>query len=403
MPGYVYRAMGPDGKEKKGSITATNQEQAASKLKADGMIVMKIEPESALNKEITIGGPGVKARDYAVFCRQFVAILKAGVSVINALQMMSEQTENKALKSASISLVDDLGKGETLSSAMRKQKVFPSIFVNLVAAGEATGSLETAFERMALQFEKEAKLKAIIKKATIYPVIVLIVAVGVIIAMMTFVIPNFMSMFADMDVEMPAMTRAVIAMSDFFVAYWWLIGLIVIAFAVFIKVYGQTISGRTLFATLKLNLPGMGQLQTKTNCATFARTLSTLLRAGVPMLEALEITGNSMDGNILFQKAVYQARDQVGNGVSLSKPIKMCGLFPPMVVHMISIGEETGELESMLENIAEYYEEEVAEATEQMMAVMEPLIIVVLAVIVGVIIMAILQPMLTLYDAVGNM
>ena len=286
---------------------------------------------------------------------------------------------------------------------MKKQKVFPSIFVNLVAAGEATGSLETAFERMALQFEKEAKLKAIIKKATIYPIIVLLVAIGVIIAMMTFVIPNFMSMFEDMEVEMPAMTRAVIAMSDFFVGYWWLIGLVVIAFAVGIKFYGQTVSGRVFFGTLKLKLPGMGQLQTKTNCATFSRTLSTLLRAGVPMLESLEITGNSMDGNILFQRAVYQARDQVGNGVSLSKPIKMAGLFPPMVVHMISIGEETGELEDMLENIAEYYEEEVAEATEQMMAVIEPLIIVVLAVIVGVIIMAILQPMLTMYDAIGNM
>ena len=403
MPGYIYRAMGPDGKEKKGNITATNLEQAASKLKADGLIVMKLEPENALNKEITFGTPRVKARDYAVFCRQFVAILKAGVSVINALQMMSEQTENKALKAASVCLVDDLGKGETLSAAMKKQKVFPSIFVNLVAAGEATGSLETAFERMALQFEKEAKLKAIIKKATIYPIIVLIVAVGVIVAMMTFVIPNFMSMFEDMDVEMPAMTKAVIAMSDFFVGYWWLLAIIVIAAAVGIKLYSQTISGRILFGTLKLKLPGMGQLQTKTNCATFSRTLSTLLRAGVPMMEALEITGNSMDGNILFQRAVYQARDQVGNGVSLSKPIKMCGLFPPMVVHMVSIGEETGELEDMLENIAEYYEEEVAEATEQMMAVMEPLIIVVLAVIVGVIIMAILQPMLTLYDSIDKL
>lgn len=403
MPGYIYRAMGPDGKERKGNVTATNVEQAASKIKADGLIVMKIEPESAFNKEITFGTPNVKARDYAVFCRQFVAILKAGVSVINALQMMSEQTENKALKSATIRLVDDLGKGETLSSAMKKQKVFPSIFVNLVAAGEATGSLETAFERMALQFEKEAKLKAIIKKATIYPIIVLCVAVGVIFAMMTFVIPNFMGMFEDMDVEMPSMTKAVIAMSDFFVAYWWLIIIIVIVAAVALKLYKQTISGRVLFGTIKLKLPGMGQLQTKTNCATFARTLSTLLRAGVPMLEALEITGNSMDSNILFQRAVYQARDQVGNGVALSKPIKMSGLFPPMVVHMVSIGEETGELEDMLENIAEYYEEEVAEATEQMMAVMEPLIIVVLAVIVGFIIMAILQPMLTLYDSIDKL
>lgn len=403
MPGFVYRAIGNDGKEKKGNVTAVSVEQAAAKLKADGLIITKLDPETALNKDITFGAPKVKPRDYSVFCRQFVSIIKAGVSVINALQMMSEQTENKALKAATICLVDDIGKGETLSGAMRKQKVFPPIFTNLVEAGEATGSLENSFERMALQYEKEAKLKAIIKKATIYPIIVLCVAVGVIIAMMTFVIPNFMSMFDDMDVQMPGITLAVIAMSDFFVAYWWLLGIIIIVLVFVLKAYAKTTSGKMLFGKIKIKAPGIGQLQVKTNCATFARTLSTLLRAGVPMIDALEITGNSLESNIHFQRATYQARDQVGNGVALSKPLKMCGLYPPMVVHMTSIGEETGNLEDMLENVAEYYEEEVAEATEQMMAVMEPLIIVVLAVIVGVIIMAILSPMLTLYESIGNL
>lgn len=405
MPGYVYRAIGPDGKEKKGNVTATNIEQANSKLRAEGLIVTRLDEENALNKDINISfGSAIKPRDYSVFCRQFVAILKAGVSVINALQMMSEQTENKALKSATIGLVDDLGKGETLSGAMRKQKsAFPSIFVNLVQAGEATGSLETSFERMALQYEKESKLKAIIKKATTYPIMVLFVAIGVIFAMMTFVIPNFMAMFEDLDAEMPAITMAVIHISDFFVGYWWAIIIAVIVFVVVMKIYSQTISGKVLFSTFKLKFPGVGQLQTKTNCATFARTLSTLLKAGVPMIEALDITSNSMDQNILFQRAVKMARDQVSNGVALSKPLKMCGLFPPMVVHMVSIGEETGNLEDMLSNVAEYYEEEVAEATEQMMAVLEPLIIVVLALVVGVIILAIFQPMLTMYEALDSM
>lgn len=404
MPGYVYRAIGADGKEKKGNITATNIDQARSKLKSDGLIVTKLDPENIMNKDLSIGfGPAIKARDYSVFCRQFVAILKAGVSVINALQMMSEQTENKALKTAVIHLVDDLGKGETLSSAMRKEKAFPSIFVNLVEAGEATGSLETSFERMALQYEKDAQLKAIIKKAATYPVIVALTAVGVIFAMMTFVIPNFMGMFADMDVEMPAITMMMVNLSNFFVAYWWAIIIVAVAAVVAIKTYAKTMSGRYVFGTLKLKFPGVGQLQVKTNCATFARTLSTLLRAGVPMIEALDITANSMDSNILFKRAVMQARDQVGNGVALSKPLRMSGLFPPMVYHMVTIGEETGNLEDMLENVATYYEEEVAEATEQMMAVMEPMIILVLAVIVGVIILAILQPMLTLYDSIGKM
>jgi len=404
MPGYVYKAIGKDGKEKKGNITATTLEQATSKLKSDGLIVTKLEPENVMNKQISIGfGPSITPRDYSVFCRQFVAIIKAGVSVINALQMMSEQTENKTLKAAIIGLVDDLGKGETLSSAMKKQKAFPSIFVNLVEAGEATGSLETSFERMAIQFEKDAQLKAIIKKATTYPVMVMIVALGVVFAMMTFVIPNFMTMFDDMDVEMPKITQIVIDISDFFVGFWWLIIVFAIVAVLGFKFYAQTVSGRVLFSTIKLKFPGVGQLQTKTNCATFSRTLSTLLRAGVPMIEALEITSNSMDSNILFQRAVRQARDQVGNGVALSKPLKMSGLFPPMVIHMVSIGEETGNLEDMLVNVADYYEEEVADATAQMMAVMEPLIIIVLALVVGTIIMAIMQPMLVLYDNVGNM
>ena len=221
--------------------------------------------------------------------------------------------------------------------------------------------------------------------------------------MMTFVIPTFMGMFADMDVEMPAITQFVIGMSDFFVAYWWMILIVVVAAVFLIKAYAKTISGRVLFGMLKIKLPVIKNVQVKSASAKFARTLSTLLRAGVPMMQALEITANSVDDNIHFQRAILSARDQVSNGSSLEKPIKMCGLFPPMVEHMISIGEETGNLEDMLENVAEYYEEEVTTATEQMMAVLEPMMILILALIVGVIILAILQPMMTLYDAVGSM
>lgn len=405
MPGYVYKAIGADGKEKKGNIQATNEEQAIARLKGDGLIPIEVTAETLLTKDLNfdIGGK-ITPRDYCIFCRQMLSILKAGVSIINALQMLAEQTENKKLKHGIAVLADEVGKGETLSNAMRKQpKVFPSIFVNLVEAGEATGTLEISFERMALQFEKESQLQALIKKALTYPVMIGLVAVGVIFAMMTFVIPNFMGMFADMDVEMPAITMFVVHMSDFFVAYWWLIIIVAIAVVFAIKSYAKTLSGQFLFGTLKLKVPVTKDVEVKGNSAKFARTLSTLLRAGVPMIQALEITANSLEGNILFKRAILNARDQVANGSSLSKPIKMSGLFPAMVIHMISIGEETGNLEDMLENVAQYYEEEVATATEQMMTVMEPLIILVLALIVGVIILAILQPMMTLYDAVGAM
>lgn len=405
MPGFVYKAIGPDGKEKKGNIQAATQEQALSRLKGDGLIPIEVNPENMLNKDLNIDiGGKITARDFCVFCRQMLSILSAGVSIINALQMLAEQTENKKLKRGIATLADEVGKGETLSNAMRKQSsVFPSMFVNLVEAGEATGTLETSFERMALQFEKENQLKSLVKKALTYPVMVGLVAVGVIFALMTFVIPTFMSMFDDMDVEMPAITQFVINMSDFFVAYWWLIIIVVVVFAIAIKAYANTLSGKILFGTIKIKLPFVKDVQIKSASAKFARTLSTLLRAGVPMIQALEITANALDDNIHFKRAVLMARDQVANGSALSKPVKMCGLFPAMVIHMISIGEETGNLEDMLENVAEYYEEEVATATEQLMTIMEPMIILVLALVVGVIILAILQPMMTMYDAVGNM
>ena len=405
MPGYIYKAIGQDGKETKGNIQATSEEQALMKIKGDGLIPVEVTPENVFNKDLNfdIGGK-ITARDYCVFCRQMVSILSAGVSIINALQMLAEQTENKKLKRGIAALADEVGKGETLSNAMRKQgSVFPSMFINLIEAGEATGTMELSFERMALQFEKESQLKSLVKKALTYPVMVGLVAVGVIFALMTFVIPTFMSMFADMEVEMPAITQFVINMSDFFVAYWWLIIIIAVVAVFAVRAYAKTISGRVIFGTIKTNLPVVKDVQIKSASAKFARTLSTLLRSGVPMIQALEITANALDDNILFKRAVMSARDQVANGSALSKPIKMSGLFPPMVVHMISIGEETGNLESMLENVAEYYEEEVATATEQMMTVMEPMIILVLALVVGVIIMAILQPMMTLYDAVGAM
>ena len=405
MPGFIYKAIGPDGKEKKGNIQAASSEQAIARIKSDGLIPIEVTPETLLTKDINISfGGKISARDYCVYCRQMLAILKAGVSIINALQMLAEQTENVALKKGIAVLADEVGKGETLSNAMRKApKIWPSMFVNLVEAGEATGTLEISFERMALQFEKENQLKQVIKKALTYPIIVGFVAVGVIFAMMTFVIPTFMGMFADMEVEMPAITQFVINMSDFFVAYWWLVIIVAVVVAMAIRAYARTTPGRVMFGTMKIKLPIINNVEIKSSAAKFSRTLSTLLRSGVPMIQALEIAANSLENNIIFQRAVLSARDQVANGSSLSKPIKMSGLFPPMVVHMISIGEETGNLEDMLENVAEYYEEEVTVATEQMMTILEPMMILVLALIVGVIILAILQPMMTLYDAVGSM
>ena len=402
MAEFLYKVITPEGKEKKGSMEARTAEQVTAQLKAQKNIVLSVEEANLMSRDISFSiGSGVKARDFSIFCRQFVSIIKAGVSVINALEMMRDQTENKALKGALKGVHEDVSKGEPLALAMKKRaKVFPSMLCNMVEAGEASGSLDVAFERMAVQFEKEDKLKQSVKKAMMYPMVLIIVMIGVLFLMMIWVIPNFMGMFAELDTEMPPVTQLVIDMSDFVVAKWWLILLVAGIIFVLFKLYAGTPSGKFVLGGLKLKIPVLGSLQMKSECARLGRTLCTLLSAGVPMMDAIEITGRSME-NVHYKKALADAKEQVMRGMPLSRPLKTCGLFPPMVIHMVAIGEETGNIESMLENVANYYEDDVQVATEQMMALMEPAIIVVMAVVVGFMIMAILQPMFTLYESIG--
>lgn len=402
MAEFQYRVITPEGKEKKGTMEGKSVEQVTGVLKAQKNVILSVSEASLMNRDINFSlGGRVSARDYSIFCRQFVSIISAGVSIINALEMMRDQTENRTLKKALGEVYEDVSKGESMAGAMKKHsKVFPSMLCNMVEAGEASGSMEVAFERMAVQFEKENKLKQSVKKAMIYPIVLLVVMVGVLFLMMIWVIPNFMGMFAELDTELPPITQAVVNMSDFVIAKWWLILLAVAAAIALFKAYAASPSGKFVLGGIALKIPVFGKLQTKSECARLGRTLCTLLGAGVPMMDAIEITGRSME-NVHYKKAMMDAKDQVMRGMALSRPLKTCGLFPPMVVHMVSIGEETGNIETMLENVANYYEDDVQVATEQVMALMEPMIIVVMAIVVGVLIMAIMQPMLILYESIG--
>ena len=402
MAEFQYRVITPEGKEKKGTMEGKSIEQVSGVLKAQKNVILSVSEASLMSRDINFSlGGRVSARDYSIFCRQFVSIISAGVSIINALEMMRDQTENRTLKKALGEVYEDVLKGESMAGAMKKHsKVFPSMLCNMVEAGEASGSMEVAFERMAVQFEKENKLKQSVKKAMIYPIVLLVVMVGVLFLMMIWVIPNFMGMFAELDTELPPITQAVVNMRDFVIAKWWLILLVVAAAIALFKAYAASPSGKFVLGGIALKIPVFGKLQTKSECARLGRTLCTLLGAGVPMMDAIEITGRSME-NVRYKKAMMDAKDQVMRGMALSRPLKTCGLFPPMVVHMVSIGEETGNIETMLENVANYYEDDVQVATEQVMALMEPMIIVVMALVVGVLIMAIMQPMLILYESIG--
>jgi len=402
MSQFAYQVITPAGREKKGNLEAKSRDAAMQMLKKDGSVVVMCEEASGLRKNFDLNfGKKVKPRDFAVFCQQFCSINGAGVSVVDCFMMLGDQTENEALTQAIKATHHDISKGDALAVAMRRQGgVFPEMLCNMVEAGEASGSLDKAFGRMAVQFEKDDELQQAVKKAVTYPIILIIVLIGVIFAMMIFVVPTFMNMFNDLEVEMPAATMVLVHISDFFVSWWWLLIAIIVAIFAGFKIYSTSDSGKEVLSALALKTPVLGPIKTKSACARLGRTLCTLLAAGVSMTDAIEITGRSME-NLLYKRAMKEAKEQVMRGLPLSKPLKSCGLFPPMVIHMVSIGEETGSIETMLENVAKYYEEDVQLATEQMMTMLEPAIIVVMAVIVGYMAIAIFSPMFTLYEALS--
>ena len=403
MASYVYEAIDSNGKSKNGSIDATDLEQAQTLLRKDGLTIISLKEGSVLDKDISFGvKKKITPREYGVLCKQFVSILQAGVPIITALEMLYEQTTNPTLKEDLEAVRNDVAKGESLAGAMENCNDFPDILINMVSAGEASGSLEVAFDRMSVHFEKDARLKGMVKKAMIYPIVVACVAVVVVIIMMVMVIPNFVGMFADMNVELPMMTKLVMAMSDFVIHKWYILVAIVAAIVIAFKVFQSTDNGKHVLARLQLSMPIFGNMAAKTACARFARQMSTLMAAGLPIIEAIDITANTMD-NILYKEGLKDTKDQVEKGIPLSQPLIETGLFPAMICQMTKIGEETGNIEEMLEKCAEYYDEEVELATQSLSAALEPLIIVLLAGIVGVIVMAVMQPMFAMYSGVENL
>lgn len=399
MAGYAYVAIDAYGKEKKGKMEAPDEERVFHTLKAEGLFPVTIKQLGILQRDINIqlSNP-VKSRDLSVFTRQFVSILHAGVPIVAALDMLVEQTENKTLRKAISNTLTMVEKGERLADAMRNQgKIFPPILINMVEAGESSGNLETSLERMATHFEKEAKLKALIKKAMVYPMALGLISLAVLVLMVVFVIPSFMKMFKDMDMEMPGITLGILAVSKFITTKWYLIVGVILILTAGIVAFKNTYKGEVFFAKLTLKLPLFGKLKIKTASARFSRTLSTLIAAGIPLMEAIDITARTMD-NIIIKKMLMDSREEVARGVPLSAPLRSAGLFPSMVYHMTKIGEDTGNLEQMLTKIADYYDEEVEVATQGLTAALEPIIIIFLAVVIGGLVIAVLQPMMTMYE-----
>ncbi len=403
MASYGYVAVNTAGKTIKGSLDAASPEKAKAELKQQGLTVVECREQSLMNRELNfeIGGYPTP-RELSVFCRQFVSMTKSGVPIISALKMLYEQTENKQLKMALEGVRVSVEKGETLARSMAGYpKVFPSLLINMVEAGESSGSLDIAFERMASQFEKSAKTTALVKKAMIYPIIVCIVAIAVVIVMLVVVIPSYTEMFEDLGTELPGITKAVVACSDFIMNYWMILVPLVIAAIIALKIFSETDMGKHIFHAIQLKIPAVKNLIVKQSSSQMARTMSTLLAAGVPLGEAVEIVANTME-NVYFKEAMENCFGEITIGQPFSYALEETNLFPPMVYHMTRIGEESGTTEEMLTKLADYYDEEVEMAVQSLMAAMEPMIIVVLAAIVLVLVGACMAPMLTMYQALEN-
>ena len=400
MPGFNYTAIDRNGKRVRSSLDASSIETAKSSLRGAGYTILDIKEQTTLNRDIEIpflGNP--KAKDMAVFCRQFVSILRAGVSVASVLAMLGQQTSNKKLRAAIREMQADVEKGESLATSMRRHpKIFPAILVNMVSAGEASGNLEESFRQMELYFERSKRTKSKVTSAMIYPCVLIVVMIVVLIVMMTKIIPNFLKTFEDMDAELPKITLGVMAVCEWFKSWWWVPLLVLAALIVGGVLFHRTNKGKHFFGWLARKTPVVGNLTVKTACATFCRTMEVLIGSGLTLTDSMDLAASNM-GNIYYLEAIRDARALVAEGTPLRESLVRTGIFPPMVSNLVGVGEETGDLQSMMGKVADYYDEEVEEATKKLLNLMEPAIIIFMAVFVVIIVLAIYLPMINMTKA----
>ena len=399
MPIFEYTARNQTtGQIMKGTQDAPNREEVTKYLRKNKMAVVSIREQP---KEIKIKfGGGIKTRDIVIFTRQFATMINAGLPLVQSLDILAQQTENKKLAEVVRAVVYDVESGNTLADAFRKHpKAFTDLYVNMVAAGEAGGILDTILLRLATFLEKNDALVRKVKSAMIYPGVIFSVAAIAVAVLLIFVIPTFQNMFASVNLELPLPTRIVIGASDLLIGYWWiLVGLLIGAF-VGIKQYYGTDQGKKKIDQMLLNAPVLGDLLRKSAVSRFTRTLGTLISSGVSILDGLEITAKTA-GNRVIHDAVMDSRQSIAGGETIAAPLERSKVFPPMVISMIAVGEQTGGLDEMLSKIADFYDEEVDVAVGALLSLMEPVMIVVLGVIVGGMVVAMYLPIFDMVNAV---
>ncbi len=399
---FVWKGRSPKGEILSGEYQAAEKSEVNEYLRKRRIIITSIRRKP---KELRLGfarGSRVKVRDLSVFTRQFSTMVNAGLPLVQCLDILSRQMDKAAFKQVVQQVMMDVEGGATLAEGLgRHPKIFSDLYTNMVAAGEAGGILDTILSRLAVYLEKADALQRKVKGAMTYPTIVLVVAVGACTFMLLFVIPVFAKMFSDFGGELPAPTRIVMGLSNFLRSYWWaLVGGIVGAVVLF-KRYRATAAGRLRTDKLMLRIPIIGDVLRKSAVSRFTRTLGTLVGAGVPILQGLEITARTA-GNVVIQRAIESTHKSISQGDTIAEPLRQSEVFPPMVVQMIGIGEQTGALDEMLSKIADFYDDEVDTAVEALTAAIEPIMIVVMGVMVGGMLVAMYLPMFKMANVVGG-
>ncbi len=395
MPTYAYTARTLSGELKSDRMDAATRDEVVAQLRRQKLIVVKVNEEQRKKR-----GKRIKTRDVVIFTRQFSTMINAGLPLVQSLDILSKQSESKALQDVTKQVVFDVESGNTVADALRKHpKAFSELYVNMVAAGEAGGILDTILMRLAAFLEKNDALMGKVRSAMVYPSVILGVALIAIVTLLIFVIPVFETMFASVSLALPLPTRIVIGISKFLKSYWWLCGIVIYGAIFGLKRYYVTPAGRLNIDRFMLKLPVLGDMLRKSAVSRFTRTLGTLISSGVSILDGLEITAKT-SGNRVIHDAIMESRASIAGGDTISAPLAKSAVFPPMVISMIAVGEQTGGLDEMLSKIADFYDTEVDAAVSSLLSLMEPMMMVFLGAVVGGMVVAMYLPIFDMINAV---
>lgn len=401
MPVFKYNGRTSSGTMKKGTINASSERDAITKLRNQGINPREVtESTSLLHKEFALSSR-VKTEDFVVYCRQFATLIRAGITIVEATHILAVQTSSKALKMALFTIEEEVRSGTSFSeAASHNEKVFPSLFINMMRVGEATGNLDATLERLATYYEKQHKLKKSIQSTLMYPAVLLVVIVVVAIGLLVTIVPSFAAMFDDMGAELPAITLFVLGISEVFQNLWWMLLLIAIVIPITFRfLYKSNPQFKIGVHHFLFRMPIFGTLLQKSAIAQMTRTLSSLVSSSVPILQALTIVERVVN-NPIIGNVISDARNSLEKGNTLSGPLEKSWIFPPLVTQMVAIGERTGSLDYMLEKVADFYEDDVDRTVDTLKSLIEPIMIVLLAGVVGTIVLAIMVPMFSLFEQI---